>query len=73
MRAPHDRGDRGRKQRREEEVNERVEMDDQRYLRPKEELSDRTTISEHFDAAVKMNRLSGREYLGEPTVCEMPG
>ena len=61
-----DRGDRGRRQRREEEVNERVEMDDQRYLRPKEELSDRTTISEHFDAAVKVNRLSGREYLGEP-------
>ena len=58
------RGDRGRRQHREEEVNERVEMDDQRYLQPKEELSDRTTISEHFDAAVKVNRLSGREYLG---------
>ena len=61
-----DRGGRERRQRREKEVNERVEMDDQRYLQPKEELSDRTTISEHFDAAVRVSRLSGREYLGEP-------
>ena len=50
------RGDRERRQRREEEVNERVEMDYQRYLQPKEELSDRTTICDHFDAAMKVNK-----------------
>ena len=62
-----DRGDFEMKQVRGEEMNDRIAMDvsDQRYLQPKEELTDRTTISEHFDA-VKVSKPSGGEYLGEP-------